>query len=82
MIVPAQRVEKETLVHPANPRNQEALTDDYSVRDILKQIEERGVDTEGIAVKKRWGLFINRRKSQTFLLYKGRKGSPPVGTTG
>ncbi len=51
VIVPAQRVEKETLVHPANPRNQEALTD-YSVRDILKQIEERGVDTEGIAVKR------------------------------
>ncbi len=46
MIVPAQRVEKETLVHPANPRNQEALTD-YSVRDILKQIEERGSIPKG-----------------------------------
>ncbi|MCZ5619840.1 hypothetical protein O5552_07210 [Escherichia coli] len=50
IIVPAEKVELETAVHPMNPRNQEALTEN-AVRDILKQIEERGVDTEGVAVK-------------------------------
>ncbi|HEC5166169.1 TPA: peptide transporter [Escherichia coli] len=56
IIVPAEKVELETAVHPMNPRNQEALTEN-AVRDILKQIEERGVDTEGVAVK-RDGVYL------------------------
>ncbi len=39
-----------------NPRNQEALTTN-AVRDILQQIESRGVDTEGVAVK-RDGVYL------------------------
>lgn len=51
VIVPADKVAEETIVHPMNPRNQKALNDN-SVRDIYGQIEERGVDTEGVAVKR------------------------------
>ncbi|HHE8520612.1 TPA: ParB family protein [Enterobacter hormaechei] len=75
VIVPAQRVEKETLVHPANPRNQEALTD-YSVRDILKQIEERGVDTEGIAVKRDGVYLLIEGSRRRFCCIKAEKDLP------
>jgi len=54
--VPAEKVELETAVHPMNPRNQEALTVN-AVRDILEQIEARGVDTEGVAVKRN-GVYL------------------------
>ncbi|MCW1830027.1 ParB N-terminal domain-containing protein [Enterobacter asburiae] len=50
VLVPAANVQATTVVHPLNPRNQEALNPG-AVRDILEQIEARGVDTEGIAVK-------------------------------
>ncbi|EGM2645689.1 peptide transporter [Salmonella enterica] len=56
IIVPAEKVKLETAVHPLNPRNQEALSEN-SVRDILEQIEARGVDTEGVAVKRN-GVFL------------------------
>lgn len=56
VIVPAANVENGTAVHPMNPRNQEALSTN-AVRDILEQIEARGVDTEGVAVK-RDGLYL------------------------
>lgn len=54
--VAAENVATETAVHPMNPRNQEALTTN-AVRDILQQIESRGVDTEGVAVK-RDGVYL------------------------
>ncbi len=54
--VPAEKVELETAVHPMNPRNQEALSVN-AVRDILEQIETRGVDTEGVAVKRN-GVYL------------------------
>lgn len=50
VVVPAAQVQSMTAVHPLNPRNQEALNRN-AVRDILEQIEARGVDTEGVAVK-------------------------------
>ncbi|EGE2355207.1 peptide transporter [Escherichia coli] len=56
IIVPAERVKLETAVHPMNPRNQEALTLN-AVRDILEQIQARGVDTEGVAVKRN-GVYL------------------------
>ena len=49
-------MELETTVHPLNPRNQEALSVN-AVRDILKDIEARGVDTEGVAVKRN-GVYL------------------------
>ncbi|EGH2839277.1 peptide transporter [Salmonella enterica] len=56
ILVPAERVKLETAVHPMNPRNQEALTLN-AVRDILEQIQARGVDTEGVAVKRN-GVYL------------------------
>ena len=56
VIVPAERVEQETAVHPMNPRNQEALSLN-AVRDILEQIKARGVDIEGVAVKRN-GIYL------------------------
>ncbi|BAN99921.1 RepA protein (plasmid) [Plautia stali symbiont] len=56
VIVPADKVEQETAVHPMNPRNQEALSLN-SVRDILEQTRDRGVDTEGVAVKRN-GVYL------------------------
>lgn len=56
VIVPAERVEQETAVHPLNPRNQEALSLN-AVRDILEQIKARGVDIEGVAVKRN-GIYL------------------------
>ncbi|WP_144139020.1 ParB family protein [Providencia rettgeri] len=50
VVVPGSKVSEQTVVHALNPRNQEAL-DENSMRDILEQIRERGVDTEGIAVR-------------------------------
>lgn len=51
VIVPGVLVASKTCVHELNPRNQEAL-DENSMLDIYQQIKERGIDTEGIAVKR------------------------------
>ncbi|WP_340613361.1 ParB family protein [Xenorhabdus thailandensis] len=51
VIINADKVAVQTVVHELNPRNQDAL-DENSMRDILRQIQERGVDTEGVAVKR------------------------------
>ncbi|WP_426575365.1 ParB family protein (plasmid) [Xenorhabdus stockiae] len=51
IVIIADQVESLTTVHEMNPRNQNAL-DDHAVRDILEQIRIRGVDTEGIAIKR------------------------------
>ena len=55
VVIPGNKVKTQTIVHELNPRNQEAL-DENSMREILQEIKERGVDTEGIAVK-REGLY-------------------------
>ncbi|MDC9615997.1 ParB family protein [Xenorhabdus khoisanae] len=51
IVISAEQIENLTIVHEMNPRNQKAI-DDYAVRDILEQIRTRGVDTEGIAIKR------------------------------
>jgi ParB family chromosome partitioning protein len=51
IVISAEKIENLTLVHEMNPRNQKAI-DDYAVRDILEQIRARGVDTEGVAIKR------------------------------
>ncbi|HHE6471526.1 TPA: ParB family protein [Providencia rettgeri] len=51
IIVSGDKVSEQTVVHSLNPRNQEAL-DENSMGDILEQIKQRGVDTEGIAIRK------------------------------
>ncbi|MDE9447712.1 ParB family protein [Xenorhabdus bovienii] len=51
IVISADQVESLTAVHEMNPRNQNAL-DDHAVRDILEQIRLRGVDTEGVAIKR------------------------------
>ncbi|MDI2113826.1 ParB family protein [Commensalibacter nepenthis] len=50
VIIPGNKIVSNTVVHTINPRNQTAL-DRQSVRDIIEQIRERGVDKEGIAIQ-------------------------------
>ncbi|QTP13318.1 ParB family protein [Serratia symbiotica] len=56
-VISSSEVETKTKVHPLNPRNQHALSKN-SVRDILPQIRERGVDTEGIAIEGSDGVYL------------------------
>lgn len=51
VVIKGSDVQTKTSVHELNPRNQEAL-DEKSMSDILQQISERGIDTEGIAVRR------------------------------
>ncbi|OKP01593.1 ParB family protein [Xenorhabdus eapokensis] len=62
IVISADQVENLTTIHEMNPRNQNAL-DDHAVRDILEQIRLRGVDTEGVAIK----------RSNKFVLIEGSR---------
>lgn len=75
IIVPAEKVELETAVHPLNPRNQEALTVN-AVRDILKDIEARGVDTEGVAVKRNGVYLLIEGSRRRFCCIRSAKEFP------
>ncbi|CGU88804.1 plasmid partition protein B [Salmonella enterica subsp. enterica serovar Typhi] len=75
IIVPAEKVEQETTVHPLNPRNQEALSVN-AVRDILKDIEARGVDTEGVAVKRNGVYLLIEGSRRRFCCIQSAKELP------
>lgn len=75
IIVAAEKVELETAVHPMNPRNQEALTVN-AVRDILEQIKVRGVDTEGVAVKRNGVYLLIEGSRRRFCCIQSAKDLP------
>lgn len=73
--ISAEAVDTETAVHPMNPRNQEALSIN-AVRDILEQIETRGVDTEGVAVKRDGVYLLIEGSRRRFCCIQAKKDLP------
>ncbi|TDX12079.1 ParB family chromosome partitioning protein [Buttiauxella sp. BIGb0552] len=73
--IPAADVQTQTAVHPMNPRNQEALSVN-AVRDILLQIEARGIDTEGVAVKRAGKYLLIEGSRRRFCCIKASKDLP------
>nr|ELR5167397.1 ParB N-terminal domain-containing protein [Providencia rettgeri] len=69
IVISGTKVHEQTVVHELNPRNQEAL-DENSMQDILKQIEERGVDTEGIAIKRDGKYYLIEGSRRRFCCIK------------
>ncbi|MBD2812629.1 peptide transporter [Xenorhabdus sp. Vera] len=75
VVINADQIASQTVIHEMNPRNQKAL-DDHAVRDILEQIRLRGVDTEGVAIKHDNKFFLIEGSRRRYCCLKTKADMP------